>query len=221
MRGMIELTAADGHKFQAYAAGDEKALRALVVVQEIFGINSHMRRVSDRLASFGYRVLSPAIFDRVERGAELEYTQYDVQRGLKLREKISEDDVIRDIEAAAGVLSPRPAGIIGYCWGGTIAWWGATRSKSFKAASCWYGGGIAATREARPHCPVELHFGAKDKSIPVSDVEAIRKAHPDIPVYVYEGAEHGFGCEDRDSFNPRANEIAEQRSLTFFAQHLA
>ncbi|HET9146721.1 MAG TPA: dienelactone hydrolase family protein [Acetobacteraceae bacterium] len=220
MSGMIELTAADGHKFQAYAAGDEKAGRALVVVQEIFGVNGHMRRISDHLASFGYRVLSPALFDRVQRGVELGYAQEDIQRGLKLREKISEEDVMRDIEAAAGALSPRSTGIIGYCWGGTIAWWGATRSKSFKAASGWYGGGIAASRDARPNCPVELHFGTEDKSIPLSDVEAIRKAHPEIPIYVYQGAGHGFGCEDRPSFDPRANEIAEHRSLAFFAEHL-
>lgn len=220
MGTMIELTAADGHKFQAYQAGDASAGRALVVVQEIFGVNRHMRAVSDHLASFGYRILSPAIFDRAERGVELEYTEHGIQKGLALRAAIAEADVLRDIEATAANLSPRPTGIIGYCWGGTIAWWGATRSKNFKAAIGWYGGGIAAEKEAMPHCPVQLHFGALDKGIPLADVESIKASQPEIPVFIYEGAEHGFGCEERPSFNAEANILAEQRSLDFFAEHL-
>ena len=220
MGDMIELTAACGHKFAAYAAGDASARRGLVVVQEIFGVNSHMRRVSDHLASFGYRVIAPALFDRAERGVELEYTSDGVQRGLALRAAIDEADVMRDIEASAAALSPRPTGIIGYCWGGTIAWWGATRSKNFKAAIGWYGGGIAANKDATPNCPVQLHFGAEDKGIPLTDVDAIRQAHPDLPIFVYPGADHGFGCFERPSFHPQANEIAEHRSLAFFAEHL-
>ena len=220
MGEMIELTAACGHKFAAYAAGDPSARRGLVVVQEIFGINGHMRRVSDHLAGFGYRVISPALFDRAERGVELEYTPDGVQRGLALRAAIDDAAVMRDIEASAAALSPRPTGIIGYCWGGSIAWWGATQSKSFKAAIGWYGGGIAASKDAQPGCPVQLHFGAEDKGIPLSDVNAIQQAHPGLPIYVYPGADHGFGCDDRASFHAQANEIAEHRSLAFFAEHL-
>ena len=220
MGEMIELTASCGHHFQAYSAGDAKAARGLVVVQEIFGVNAHMRRVCDELAGYGYRVVSPALFDRVERGVELGYSEADVQRGLALRAPIEEAAVLRDIEAAAAALAPRPTGIIGYCWGGTIAWLGATRSHAFKAAIGWYGGGIAAAREETPHCPVQLHFGAEDKGIPLADVEAIKARHPEIPVYIYQGAGHGFGCEARASFNARANEIALHRSLAFFAEHL-
>lgn len=220
MGDTIELTASCGHKFQAYAAGDASAKRGLVVVQEIFGVNGHMRQISDHLASFGYRVVTPALFDRVERGVELGYDTAGRDKGLALRAAIEEAATMRDIEAAAAVLSPRSTGIIGYCWGGTIAWWGATRSKSFKAAIGWYGGGIAASRTETPNCPVQLHFGAEDKGIPLEDVEAIRKSHPEMPVFVYPGAEHGFGCHDRPSFNPWANEVAEHRSLAFFAEHL-
>lgn len=220
MGEMIELTAACSHKLQAYRAGDAKATRGLVVVQEIFGVNGHMRRVCEELAGYGYQTVSPALFDRVERGVELGYSDEDIQRGLKLREKISEEEIVRDIEAAAATLAPRPTGIIGYCWGGKVAWLGATKSKAFKAAVGWYGGGIAASKEAEPACPVQLHFGAEDKAIPLDDVEAIRKSHPDMPVYVYEGAGHGFGCEERSSYNPRATEIALHRSLAFFAEHL-
>ncbi|HEX7390507.1 MAG TPA: dienelactone hydrolase family protein [Acidiphilium sp.] len=220
MGSMIELTAADGHKFQAYAAGDEKSPHGLVVVQEIFGVNRHMRAVADRFASLGYRVLSPAVFDRVERGVEFAYDKDGIEKGRSLRDRIEDAAVLRDIEAAAANLSPRPTGIIGYCWGGTIAWWGATRSKSFKAAIGWYGGGIAASKTAVPNCPVQLHFGAEDKSIPQDDVEAIRKSQPDLPVHVYEHAGHGFGCEERSSFDAEANRLAEQRSLDFLAEHL-
>lgn len=218
---MIELTSADGHKFQAYAAGDPKSPRALVVVQEIFGVNRHMRDVADRLAQSGYYVLSPAVFDRAERNVELDYTADGVKKGLELRAAIAESDVMMDIEATAAKLSPRPTGIIGYCWGGTIAWWGATKSKSFKAAVTWYGGGIMQTKEAVPNCPVQMHFGALDKGIPMSDVEAIKQSQPEIPVFIYENADHGFGCDDRASFNAEANKLAEQRSLAFFAEHLA
>ncbi len=220
MGEMIDLTASCGHIFQAYLTGDPHALRGIVVAQEIFGVNRHIRRVCDELAGYGYQVIAPALFDRVERGVELGYTAADIARGLKLREPIEEAAVLRDIEAAAAKLAPRPTGIIGYCWGGTIAWLGATRSKAFKAAIGWYGGGIRAAQDARPNCPVQLHFGAEDKSIPLADVAAIRQRHPEIPVYVYDGAEHGFGCEERPSFNPRANEIALHRSLAFFAEHL-
>lgn len=220
MGDMIELTASCGHEFQAYLAGDPMAARGLVVVQEIFGVNRHMRQVCDELAGYGYQVVSPALFDRVERGVELDYTETGIERGLKLRAAIDEAAVLRDIEAAAARLAPRPTGIIGYCWGGTIAWYGATRSHAFKAACGWYGGGIAAARDETPHCPVELHFGAEDKGIPLTDVEAIKKRHPNIAVYIYEGAGHGFGCEARASFHSRANEIALHRSLAFFAEHL-
>ncbi|MDX5931799.1 dienelactone hydrolase family protein [Acidiphilium acidophilum] len=220
MGEMIELTSADGHKFQAYAAGDPKSPRALVVVQEIFGVNRHMRDVADRLAQSGYYVLSPAVFDRAERNVELDYTAEGVKKGLELRAAIAESDVMMDIEATAAKLSPRPTGIIGYCWGGTIAWWGATKSKSFRAAVTWYGGGIMQTKEAVPNCPVQMHFGALDKGIPMSDVEAIKQSQPEIPVFIYENADHGFGCDDRASFNAEANKLAEQRSLAFFAEHL-
>jgi carboxymethylenebutenolidase len=217
---MIELTSADGHKFQAYATGDAKSPRALVVVQEIFGVNQHMRDVSDRLAKSGYYVISPAIFDRAERNVELDYTAEGVKKGLELRAEIAESDVMMDIEATAAKLSPRPTGIIGYCWGGTISWWGATRSKSFKAAVTWYGGGIIQSKEAVPNCPVQMHFGALDKGIPLDDVEAIKLSQPEIPVFIYEGADHGFGCEVRASYNEEANKLAEERSLAFFAEHL-
>lgn len=216
-----QLTAADGHRLSAYKAGPADARRALVVVQEIFGVNSHMRHVCDRLAAEGYAVICPALFDRVERNIELGYQPADVQRGRELRAKVPEAGTMADIEAAAAALPAGAAkGIIGYCWGGTIAWWGATRSTSFKAACGWYGGGIAGTRSEKPNCPVELHFGEKDASIPMADVELIRQAQPGVGIFVYPGAQHGFGCDDRGSYSAPDAALAQQRSLAFLAKHL-
>ena len=220
MGSSITLTAADGHSLSAYRAGDEGARHALVVVQEIFGVNGHMRRVCDRFAAAGYLAIAPALFDRAERGAELGYQPEDMQRGLALRAQCPEAGTLADIEAAAAALGDRSLGIVGYCWGGTIAWWGATRMDRFRAAVGWYGGGIAATRDAAPHCPVQLHFGAQDHGIKLEDVAAIRAAQPAAEVFVYEGAGHGFGCDDRASFDPAAAALAQERTLGFFAAHL-
>ena len=222
MSQTIELDASDGHRLAAYVAGPADAPRGLVVVQEIFGVNGHMRRVADRFAAQGYAVVCPALFDRVERGVELGYTPDDVARGRELRGRIGNDQTLLDIEAAAGAL-PEGArrGIVGYCWGGTIAWWGATRMRRFRAASCWYGGGIAATATEQPNCPVQMHFGEKDASIPMSDVEAIRAAQPGAEIFVYEGAQHGFGCDERGSFSKPDAELAQARTLAFFGEHLA
>jgi carboxymethylenebutenolidase len=217
---MLNLTAADGHQFTAFEAGNVNAPRGLIVVQEIFGVNAHMRSVSERLASFGYRVLCPAFFDRTERGVELGYTPEDIKKGLALRAQIPESAVQQDIETAAAALDGKPVGIIGYCWGGSLAWLGATKTHSFKAAIGWYGGGIAAARDLKPNCPVQLHFGEADQGISMSDVAAIKKAQPEVQVFTYPGAEHGFGCEERPSFSPKDNELAELRSLAFFAEHL-
>ncbi|MFC7736633.1 dienelactone hydrolase family protein [Roseomonas sp. GCM10028921] len=217
----IELTAADGHRLSAWRAGPADARRALVVVQEIFGVNAHMRRLSDHLGSLAWAVITPALFDRAERDVELGYEAGDRDRGLALRKRVPDDAVMRDIEAAAAALPSGAArGIIGYCWGGTIAWWGATRSASFGAAVGYYGGGIAATREEVPNCPVQLHFGAEDKGIPLTDVELIRVAQPGVESHVYPGAGHGFACEDRSSYDPAATALAEERALAFLSTRL-
>jgi carboxymethylenebutenolidase len=217
----VQLSAADGHGLSAYRAGPAEARRGLVVVQEIFGVNHHMRNVCDRLAAEGYAVICPALFDRVERGIELDYASEDVARGRELRSKVPEAGTMADVEAAAAALPAGIArGIIGYCWGGTVAWWGATRSRSFCAAVGWYGGGIAGTREEVPNCPVQLHFGDRDASIPNEDVERIRAAQPGVEIFVYPGAQHGFGCDERGTYSAPDAELAQRRSLDFLARHL-
>ncbi|HYF06824.1 MAG TPA: dienelactone hydrolase family protein, partial [Acetobacteraceae bacterium] len=204
----IELTAADGHRLKAYAAGPKDARRALVVVQEIFGVNRHMRRICDDFAKQGYAVVAPALFDRTERDVELGYEPADVARGRELRGRIDAGKTVLDILAAAAALpAAAKRGVVGYCWGGTVAWHGATRTSAFEAACGWYGGGIAAAKDEQPRCPVQLHFGETDASIPMSDVEAIRVAQPGVEIFVYPKAGHGFGCEDRGSFDPEAAKL--------------
>ena len=216
----IQLTAADGHSFGAYRAGPANADKALVVIQEIFGVNAHMRRVCNRFAEAGYAVVAPALFDRVQRDVELGYAPADTAAGRDLRSQISDEAVMQDVEAARASLGSRPCGIVGYCWGGTIAWWGATRNTGFHAAVAWYGGGIAATRTEAPNCSVQLHFGEKDAGIPLSDVDLIRAAQPAAEVFVYPGAQHGFGCDDRSSYDAAAAALAQKRTLAFLAAHL-
>ncbi len=216
----IDLKAADGYTLSAYVAGPEGATKGIVVIQEIFGVNHHMREMADRFAAAGYAVVAPALFDRVEPGVELGYTPDDIAKGRDYRMKLTDAQVLADVEAAAAHLSGKKLGIVGYCFGGTVAWWGATRSKSFAAACGWYGGGIAGNKDERPSCPVQLHFGEKDASIPMTDVQAIRAAQPKVETFVYAGAGHGFGCDERGSFSKPDYELAQQRTLAFFAKHL-
>jgi carboxymethylenebutenolidase len=220
MGNFITLTAADGHSLSAWATGPDDAKKGLVLVQEIFGVNQHVRNMADRFAAHGYRVIAPALFDRIRPGIELGYSTADIDEGRALRPQVPESGVMADIDAAAHALPGVPLGIVGYCWGGTVAWWGATRTRHFKAASCWYGGGIAATRAETANCPVQMHFGELDASISMADVAAIRAAQPKADIHVYPGAQHGFGCDERGSFSAPDAALAQQRTLAFFGQHL-
>jgi carboxymethylenebutenolidase len=221
MSTTIELTAADGHTLAGYAAGPENATRGLVVLQEIFGVNHHIRVMADSYAAAGYKVIAPAPFDRVEKNVELGYGPDDRKRGVDIRGQITDEQALADILAAAKALNVKKVGVVGYCWGGTLSWLAATKSNVFSAASCWYGGGIAANKDAKPNCPVQMHFGETDGSISLAAIDEIKAAQPQVEVYVYAGAGHGFGCADRDSFNKEAYDLAQQRTLAFFAKHLA
>lgn len=220
MSETIQLKAADGHSFAAYVAGPKDATKGIVVIQEIFGLNHHIRDMADRFAAQGYAVVAPALFDRVQPGVELGYTQDDIGKGREFRMKLSDPQVMLDVEAAANHLAGKKLGIVGYCFGGTVAWWGATRTTKFAASSCWYGGGIPGTKDEKPNCPVQMHFGEKDASIPMQDVEAVRAAQPKVDIYVYMGAQHGFGCNERGSFSQPDYALAQQRTLDFFAAKL-
>ena len=217
----IQLTASDGHAFSAYRADPEGAPKAgLVLIQEIFGVNAHIREVVDEWAGAGYAVIAPAVFDRAEPGVELGYGEEDRQKGIGLVGQTTREDNLKDVSAAVAALADAgKTGIIGYCFGGTMSWLGAATGE-FDAAVCYYGGGIADAIDKQPTCPVMMHFGADDQAIPMDKVDAIKAAHPDAIVHVYEGAGHGFICDHRPSYNAAATDLARSRSLEFFAQHL-
>ncbi len=217
----IELKAADGHALDAYRAPPAGARKGgVVVVQEIFGVNAHVRSVCDRFAAEGYEALAPALFDRIQRGVELTYDEAGVNEGRELAAAIGWDQPTRDIEAAAQALDPDGrAAVVGYCWGASWVWVAACRLE-IACAACYYGRHIPELLDEKPRCPVILHFGAEDASIPMEAVEAIRAAHRAIPIYVYEGAGHGFNCDKRPDFRPDAAALARERTLALFAEHL-
>jgi carboxymethylenebutenolidase len=223
MDEMIKLTAKDGATIGAYKATPRgKPRGGLVVLQEIFGVNQHMRKVADDFAFAGYLAIVPALFDRVAPGTELGYEQADMKLGVELRAQIKLEESLADIEAAvAEAAQAGRVGIVGYCWGGTLAYAAATHLQGLAGAVCYYGSGICAMRSETLLCPTEFHFGEEDKSIPPEDIEKIRAAHPDSAIYVYPGAGHGFSCEARPSYNEEAAQLAESRTLAFFARHVS
>lgn len=221
MADTLTLTAEDGHQLAAYIAQPEgRPKGGVVVIQEIFGVNAHIRATADDYAGQGYLAIAPALFDRVRPGIELGYGENDIAEGREIRGRIRNEDALRDIAAAAdAVKSAGRIAAVGYCWGGTLAWLAATRLDGFSAIASYYGGGIGSFAAERPHCRVILHFGETDHAIPLTEVDAVRTAHPELPVHVYP-AGHGFNCDHRGSFEPKSAEIARERTLAFFAKQL-
>ncbi|RME99508.1 MAG: dienelactone hydrolase family protein [Alphaproteobacteria bacterium] len=218
----ISLQADDGHALAAYRAQGSDAPKAgLVVIQEIFGVNDHIRSVVEGFAWEGYRVLAPALFDRVAPGIELGYTPDDVARGREIRAQIAHEDALRDVKAAVNPLRAEglKTGVVGYCWGGSLAWNAATRLEGVGAAVGYYGGMIPDMCDEVPKAPVMLHFGEQDASIPMEGVEKVKAAHPEVPVHVYP-AGHGFNCDQRASFDAQSARLARERTLAFLAEHL-
>ena len=217
----IRLRAADGFELSAYRAAPSGTPRGgLVVIQEIFGVNGHIRRVADGYAADGYLAIAPALFDRIEPGLELGYGQDDIERGRGLKARAPTDAALRDISAARDAATAAgKVGVVGYCWGGYLSWLSATRLDGFAAAVSYYGGGIGSVAVEMPRCPVLLHFGEKDHAIPPSEVEMVRKAHPDLEIHVYP-AGHGFNCDERGSYDPESARLARERSLAFLRRHI-
>ena len=213
----IELTASDGHQLAAYESRPEQATAAVVIAQEIFGLNPHIRSVVDRYAALGFHAIAPALFDRVERGIELGYTSDDVARGRDIRTAIEWDVTMLDVAAAVThVAATGPVAPIGYCWGGSLAWLSASQLP-VAAAVGYYGGQITQFLDRAPRCPVQLHFGALDAAIPLDGVAKIGEQYPDVEIHVYEEADHGFNCDARATYNPAAAALALERTLAFLA----
>lgn len=223
MGSNIKLTAADGHQLGAHVSERAgPALAAVVVVQEIFGVNRHIRSVADDYASRGFWAIAPALFDRVEQNVELDYNATDASRGMKIASQIGMENALKDvaaaIEYAGSALRGKKVGVVGYCFGGSLAWLAATRLNPH-AAVCYYGGSIAKYTSEDPRCPVMLHFGSKDPHIPLSEIEKIQRAHPELPVFLYD-AGHGFNCDQRKDYAPQAASLARERTLEFFRKYL-
>lgn len=219
----IRLKATDGHEFDAYfAESNDPARGVIVLVQEIFGVNSHIRSVADNYAGQRFHVIAPALFDRAQRNLELSYNPTDSAQGMKTAWQIGMDAALLDVAAsishARAEWPALKAGVLGYCYGGSLAWLAATRLDP-AAAVCYYGGQIAVNASETPSCPVMMHFGAKDPHIGPAEIEKIKAAHPDLPLFLYD-AGHGFNCDQRKDYEPESAKLARQRTLEFFSRYL-
>jgi carboxymethylenebutenolidase len=215
----MRLTASDDHVLDAYEVHPDGAAASVVIVQEIFGVNAHIRSVVDRYASFGYRAIAPALFDRGERGVELGYDDAGRTRGIELVMPIAFDAAMLDVAAAVDHVSDTgPVAVIGYCFGGSVAWIAAC-DLPIAAAVGYYGGQVYGMRDRVPRVPTMLHFGELDHGIPLDQVQAIAEAHPEVPLHVYAGADHGFNCDARPQHDGRSAAIALGRTLEFLADN--
>jgi len=218
----IELTASDGHTLGAYkATPDGNPKGGVIVIQEIFGVNQHIKNVTDEFAKNGYVAIAPALFDRAEKGLELGYGQDDFQKGRETRGSLNDEGIQNDVQAAIDEAAKAgKVGIVGYCFGGYVSWLAACKCNGLSAASTFYGGGIHAKREDTPKVPVIFNFGDNDGGIPLSQVHDIKEANPEIPCDVYDESGHGFCCDDRESYNQGACERAHKRTLDHFASNV-
>jgi carboxymethylenebutenolidase len=216
-----KLRASDGFELDAYRATPVgKPRGAIVVIQEIFGVNSHIRATCDGYAADGYVAIAPALFDRVQRSVELGYDANDIAKGREIRARAETSAAMLDVDAAReAVRSHGRVGVVGYCWGGYLAWLSACRLEGFAAAVVYYGGGIGDALAERPRCPVLGHFGEHDANIPLAQVDAWRQRYPEHAVHVYD-AGHGFNCDQRGSFHAASAKLARERTLEFFRRHV-
>lgn len=225
--GSVNLSAADGFVFPAYVARPDGPPRGgIVVLQEIFGVNAHIRAVADGYAAQGYLAIAPSTFHRVQPGVELGYTPEDVAAGVKLKaavEGLPAPGVLQDVQAAIDMAAEAgPVGVVGYCWGGLLTWRAANLLTGIRAAVPYYGGGMTSPTEMarQPRCPVLVHFGDQDHAIPLDGVRAFKAAHDGVRVEIYQ-AQHGFNCDHRAAYNAEAANLARERTLAFLADQLA
>lgn len=216
----LQLLAADGNQLSAYVVKPEGTPRgAVVVVQEIFGVNSHIRRVAEQYAAEGYLAIAPALFDRLQKGVDLGYDAAGLQAGIELMMKTSNEGAIADVNAAIDAVSHAGrVGMVGYCWGGRVAYLSGCKT-NVTAAVAYYGGGIAQLLTDTPRCPMLFHFGERDTHIPLTDVDKIRRAFPAGTYHLYP-AGHGFNCSDRADFDAASARLAFERTVEFFRKHI-
>lgn len=219
----VSLIASDGHQFGAYRtdpSGDPRG--AVVVIQEIFGVNSHIRSICDRLAGEGFVAIAPALFDRTQPNFQSGYSSEEIERARSFIADPDWNAFVTDTDAArSAVADIGKVFVVGFCLGGSVAFLAATRLSEISAASCFYGGKIAGFADKVPYCPVQLHYGERDHGISLENVARVRERRGgDCEIYVYEGAGHGFHCDQRDSFNPQASQKAWARTMDLFTANL-
>ncbi len=219
----IQITSGDGVEIGAYVSRPSgQAKGGILVIQEIFGVNSHIREVTDGYAQSGYLAIAPKIFDRIDKDIELGYEEADMGQGVELAfQKLNMEQTLSDLQAAIDELKREQdhVGLVGYCFGGLLTWLSACDLQGVDAAVSYYGGGVVNNAEKQANCPVMMHFGELDAHIPMTDVEKIRSAQPNVQLFSYD-ADHGFNCDHRASFNQLAANQALERSLEFFAEHV-
>ena len=222
MGTFVKIKASDGHEFEAYQATPNCPPRGgIVVIQEVFGVNDHICNIADRFSEVGYLAIAPALFDRFSPGFKTQYSPADITQGRNLKDKANNNfnNVILDVDAARKTIaqSVKRIGIVGFCWGGVVAWASACRL-NFCAASSYYGGGLLNFVDESPNCPVIFHFGDLDRSIPLDiDVVKIQETHPNCPVHIY-AADHGFNCDMRSQYNSYAAHVSGMRTIILFEQ---
>lgn len=229
MSEWTKLKAQDGHELDAYTAHPVgEPIGAVVLVQEIFGVNAHIRSVADGYAQDGYLVVAPALFDRFERGLELKYDGDDSKKAFDLYGKLNPDVQLKDVAAAYEFAkrAGKGIGVVGFCYGGLLSWVSATRGEVLKMQpSCcvaYYPGGIGKYASEQPSCPVMVHIGADDTSAGPAQVEPVRAAHPEVEIFVYEGAGHAFNRDvDPSKYNAATAKLARERTLGFLKTHVA
>ena len=220
MGEFLELKAEDNHIFSAYISQpSEKPIAGIVILQEIFGVNKHIKEVTDLYASKGYLSIAPALFDRIENNIELEYDENGINKGRKLKE-LCDKNALKDIDAAISVVSSAgKVGVIGYCWGGSLSWRMACQSNNLSASVCYYGGDIPKLQNLEPKCGVLTHFGELDQGIPIESVEVFKSVKPEVITYTYP-ADHGFNCDHRKQYCQVSTKVALDRTLKFLRVNL-
>ena len=220
MNEFIEITAKDKHQFKAYISQPfEKPKAGLVIIQEIFGINTHIRQIADLYASKGYLCIAPALFDRIEKNVTLHYDEKGISKGRFLKD-LCDKNALKDIEASISVVSSAGnVGVIGYCWGGSLSWRIGCKSSNLSASVCYYGGDIPKLRDLTPKCNILTHFGELDKGIPIKEVKIFEKKRPEVLTYTYP-ADHGFNCDHRSQYNEICANTALDRTLKFLEENI-
>jgi carboxymethylenebutenolidase len=219
---MIELTASDGHTFSAYRADPPDAPKgAVVVLQEVFGVNPHIKAMTDAFAAKGYVAIAPSLFDSVKPGVELGYDEASVAEGVELMRQVSKERALSVIQATVdAVKDAGKVAVVGYCWGGYLAYAAGNQVNGLACAVGYYGGGIVDDYGMKRKVPTLLHFGENDALIPFEAMSQFRAFRPDVSVFSYPGASHGFNCDQRDSYNEEAAQKALERTLFWISQYV-